>query len=130
MPIKGEGLARAFWAFDRALGGERPPTRVKMFAARRPLVVGLVTGLFFGGTYLISPEGGTDVAAGGIAGVLTGAWFAMFARIERARQRRLVRLGVWDGVHARSVGRAEAMDERRLDEGNRPSGPAGNGPRA
>jgi hypothetical protein len=80
--------------------------------------VWLVAGIFFGGLFLLSSED-VEVAAG--AGVLVGGWFAMFARFERGRQRRLVRLGLWDGVHANPVGRARAMTE------NRRGGPAGNG---
>ncbi|MFI0960629.1 hypothetical protein ACH4S8_04285 [Streptomyces sp. NPDC021080] len=46
--------------------------------------------------------------------VLFGGWFAMFARLEKGRQRRLVRLGVWDGAHAYPVGWTRAMPKRRI----------------
>ncbi len=112
MPVKGGDLARAYWAVDRALGGQRPPTRSQMFAARRPLVVWLVAGIVWWGLFIILLEGDVLPALG--IGVLLGGLLAMFARIERGRQRRLVRLGVWDGVHAHSVGETRAMDKRRI----------------
>ena len=112
MPIKGGDLARAYWAFDRVLGGQRPPTRSLTFAAWRPLVVWLVAGVFFWGLFLLVFEGDVLLALG--MGVLLGGWFAMFARFERGRQRRLVRLGVWDGVHAYPVGWTRAMAKRRI----------------
>ncbi|MFC7842807.1 hypothetical protein [Streptomyces sp. NPDC057382] len=112
MPVKGEDLARAYWAFDRALGGQRPPTRSQMFAARRPFVVWLVAGIVWWGLFIILLEGDVLPALG--IGMLLGGLLAMFARIERGRQRRLVRLGVWDGVHAHSVGETRAMDKRRI----------------
>ncbi|MFF8943063.1 hypothetical protein ACF1A5_12490 [Streptomyces sp. NPDC014864] len=112
MAIKGGALARAFWAFDRALGGQRPPTRSQMFAARRPLVVWLVAGIFLWGPFILVFEGDVLPALG--VGMLLGGWFALFARFERARQRRLVRLGVWDGIHPHSVGETRAMDKQRI----------------
>lgn len=112
MPIKGGDLTRAFWAFDRALGGQRPPTRSQMFVARRPLVVWLVVAIFLWGPFILVFEGDVLPALG--VGVLSGGWFALLARFERARQRRLVRLGVWDGIHPYSVGETRAVDKRRI----------------
>ncbi|MEW2154711.1 hypothetical protein AB0950_05350 [Streptomyces sp. NPDC007189] len=97
MPIRGGDPARAYWAVDRALGGERPPTRSQMFAARRPLVVAVVAGLFSSGLFLLASEGDVLPALG--MGVLLGGWFAMFARLERGRQRRLVRRGLRESAH-------------------------------
>ncbi|MFF3057173.1 hypothetical protein [Streptomyces sp. NPDC057909] len=83
-----------------------------MFAARRPLVVWLAAGIFSWGLCILSFQGDVLTALG--VGVLLGGWFALFARFERARQRHLVRLGVWDGIHAYSVGETRAMAKRRI----------------
>ncbi|GAA1428435.1 hypothetical protein GCM10009601_41650 [Streptomyces thermospinosisporus] len=68
------------------------------------------------GLFLILLEGKVLPALG--IGVLLGGVQVVFARIERGRQRRLVRLGVWDGVHAHSAGETRAMDKRRMHREN------------
>ncbi|MFH8470717.1 hypothetical protein [Streptomyces sp. NPDC017991] len=112
MPIRGGKLARAYWAVNRALGGQQPPTRQQMFAAKRPLVIWLVTGLLVWGPIILAAEGKVLLPLGIAAAY--GAMMAMFALLERRRQRRLVREGVWDGVHARPIGWTRAMDKRRI----------------
>ncbi|MGQ5637177.1 MULTISPECIES: hypothetical protein [unclassified Streptomyces] len=96
MSLRGGDPARAWRAVDRALGGERPPTGAQMFAARRPLVVGVVAGLVAWGLFVLASEG--DVLPALVVAVPAGGWFAVFARLERARQRRLVRLGLPEGA--------------------------------
>lgn len=72
----------------------------------------LVAGIFFWGLFLLVFEGDVLPALG--TGVVLGGWLGMFTRFERGRQRRLVRLGVWDGVHAYSIGETRAITKRRI----------------
>lgn len=72
----------------------------------------LVAGIFFWGLFLLASEGDVLLALG--MGVLVGGLVAVFARFERGRQRRLVRLGVWDGVHAYPVGWTRVMAKHRI----------------
>jgi hypothetical protein len=93
--------AEIFWAMDRALGGDQPPTSVQRLAARYPLRVGMVGSVFASGAFalpaLTSETHLSDLVLVLVGGVLMGAVFGLTARGERARQRRLRRRGVWDG---------------------------------
>ncbi|MDQ0950012.1 hypothetical protein QFZ24_003935 [Streptomyces phaeochromogenes] len=83
-----------------------------MSVARRPLVVGLAAGVVLWGLFIPVFEGAVLPALG--VGVLLGGFFGLLALIERGRQRRLVRRGVWDGVHAHPLGWTRAMAKRRI----------------
>ncbi|WP_398859380.1 DUF6404 family protein [Streptomyces chengmaiensis] len=92
-------LANGFWALDRALGGQRRPTRIQKWVARHPIGSGLCVAvpftLFF---LLLSREDEPDNPLFAVMfGVLMGLVFGLTAVSERLRQRRLKRLGVWDG---------------------------------
>ncbi|MFJ2261583.1 hypothetical protein ACIOKD_25135 [Streptomyces sp. NPDC087844] len=75
-----------------------------------------MAGLFVWGPIILA-AGGEVLLPLGIA-VAYGTVMAMFALLERRRQRRLVREGVWDGVHARPIGWTRAMDKRRIHSQN------------
>lgn len=92
-------LADAFGAWDRALGGQRPPTRVQKWAARHPARAGLCLAapftLFF---LMLSRADEPDDPLFAVGGGLTLALvFGVTALSEPLRQRRLMRLGLWDG---------------------------------
>ncbi|MCX2926280.1 DUF6404 family protein [Streptomyces sp. NEAU-W12] len=97
-------LVDAFWALDRALGGQRRPTRFQKWVGRHPIKAGLCValppaiffGLFF---WLVSDEEEpNNLLLAVIGGLLMGLIFSLFtAASERLRQRRLKRLGIWDG---------------------------------
>ncbi|MGW3248567.1 hypothetical protein [Streptomyces sp. NPDC001070] len=91
-------LVRAFRAVDRFLGGERPPTRTQRFAARHPLGVALGAGAI-GAAYflLLADVRPPDRLLAGASGFLLGGILGATALYERRRQRRLLRLGLWDG---------------------------------
>ncbi|WP_234344242.1 hypothetical protein [Streptomyces sp. NRRL F-5123] len=81
------------------MGGQRPPTRSQKWAARHPVATGLCaavpTTLFF---LALSP--GTapgDLAFAAFSGLALGLVFSLTAASERLRQRRLKRLGLWNG---------------------------------
>ncbi|WP_406726754.1 hypothetical protein WJ438_21965 [Streptomyces sp. GD-15H] len=89
----------AFWALDRALGGHRRPTRAQQRVARHPVRAGLCLAvpftLFF---WMVSPEGEpTGFLFAVLGGLLMGLVYTSFIALERLRQRRLKRLGMWDG---------------------------------
>ena len=92
-------LVDAFWAWDRALGGQRPPTRIQKWVARRPIGAGLCAAvpftLFF--LTLSREEEPDDLLFAVFAGLAMGVVFGLTAVSERLRQRRLKRLGIWDG---------------------------------
>lgn len=92
-------LGNAFWAVDRALGGQRRPTRIQKWVARHPVGAGLCMAVPFAFFFLmVSSEDESDgpvVAA--LAGLVVWLLFALTAAGERLRQRRLKRLGLWDG---------------------------------
>ncbi|MEV6995667.1 hypothetical protein AB0N87_42190 [Streptomyces sp. NPDC093228] len=91
-------LVRAFWAVDRLLGGERPPTRTQKFAARHPVVLSLLAGAVWAAYFLLLPDvQPSDYVIAPIGGFLLGGIFGLTALHERHRQRRLRRLGLWDG---------------------------------
>ncbi|CAM5500350.1 Integral membrane protein OS=Streptomyces aurantiogriseus OX=66870 GN=GCM10010251_04950 PE=4 SV=1 [Streptomyces aurantiogriseus] len=96
----GRSLVRLFWAMDRALGGDRPPTRAQRYAALHPLRVGLVAGAIATGAFalvaLTSRTHPTDIALVLLVGVMMGAIFALTARGERARQTRLRQRKIWN----------------------------------
>ncbi|MGW5169857.1 DUF6404 family protein [Streptomyces nodosus] len=96
-------LAGAFWALDRVLGGQRRPTRFQNWVGRHPIKAGLCTALpptlfftfFF---WLVSDEEESDnLLFAVIGGLVMGLVFGLVAASERLRQRRLKRLGIWDG---------------------------------
>ncbi|WP_232838460.1 hypothetical protein [Streptomyces geranii] len=94
----------AFWAVDRALGGQQRPTRFQKWVARHPVKAGLYVAapvslsftLFF--LLLSSAEEETEnLLVGVLFGLILGLIFGLTAASERLRQRRLKRLGIWDG---------------------------------
>ncbi|MGK5497984.1 hypothetical protein [Streptomyces sp. URMC 125] len=90
--------ARAWWAVDRILGGEQRPTRFQRFIARHPLGVGLTVGAPPAGISTALSEGSTvDTVIGVCFGGALGVVFGLTALSERHRQRRLLRLGRWNG---------------------------------
>lgn len=87
------------WALDRALGGQRRPTRIQKWVARHPVGTGLCLAMPFALFFLMvssedEPDGPVLAALGGL---VMGLLFGLTAAGERLRQRRLKRLGVWDG---------------------------------
>ncbi|MFF4542409.1 hypothetical protein [Streptomyces aureus] len=91
-------LGRALWAVDRLLGGERPPTRTQKFAARHPFVLSLLTGAVWAVYFLVLPDvQPSDYVIAPFGGLLLGGIFGFTALYERRRQRRLRRLGLWNG---------------------------------
>jgi len=83
---------------DRFLGGERPPTRSQKFAARHPFVVTLLAGTVWAAYFLLLPGvQPSDFLIAPVGGLLLGGIFGLTALHERHRQRRLRRLGLWDG---------------------------------
>ncbi|MER6080768.1 hypothetical protein [Streptomyces sp. NPDC001833] len=91
-------LVRAFWAMDRLLGGERPPTRTQKFTARHPVVLSLLTGAVWAAYFLLLPDvQPSDYVIAPIGGFLLGGIIGLTALHERHRQHRLRRLGLWDG---------------------------------
>ncbi|PWI09502.1 hypothetical protein DIZ27_16925 [Streptomyces sp. NWU339] len=88
----------AFWALDQALGGHQRPARVHRWVARHPVLFGLCTGVPFALLFaVIGSEEESDGLFAVVVGLLMGSVFALFAFLERLRQRRLKRLGIWDG---------------------------------
>lgn len=89
----------AFWALDQGLGGQRRPTRVQKWAARRPLRAGLCAAVPMTLLCLtLSREGEpADLLFAAAAGLSMHVVFGLTAVAERLRQRRLKRLGLWDG---------------------------------
>lgn len=55
MPETGRRLMRTFWAVDRFLGGERPPTRTQKFAARYPVLPACLAGTIWVAYFLLLP---------------------------------------------------------------------------
>lgn len=92
-------LADGFWAFDRALGGLRRPTRIQKWVARHPIGTGLCAAVPL--TLLLlslsREEEPDDPVFAVVLGLLMGLVFGLTAISERFRQRRLKRLGIWDG---------------------------------
>ncbi|MFE6777879.1 hypothetical protein [Streptomyces sp. NPDC057702] len=95
---RGERVRRvvvdAFWSVDRALGGQRRPTRSQRWGARHPIAVGggvaVVFALFL---WTISEGAGpTDALLAVALGVVMGLFFLLVTLAERRRQRRLARL--------------------------------------
>ncbi len=91
---------RAFWGVDRTLGGLEPPSRSQQFAARRPVAVGVwmatpVT-VLLGVANLDDLDTVSDVLLLLGGGLAFGLIFGLTALGERARQRRLQRLGLWE----------------------------------
>lgn len=90
----------AWWAADRALGGQRRPTRVQKGVARHPIGAGLGAAvpctLFF--LTLSRGEEPHDLVLAVLFGLVMGCVFGLTAASERLRQRRLKRLGLWDGT--------------------------------
>lgn len=89
----------AFWAWDRALGGQRRPTRIQKWVARHPIRTGLCAAVPFTIFYLTlsREEEPDDLLFAALAGLAMGGVFGLTAVLERLRQRRLKRLGIWDG---------------------------------
>jgi len=100
MTNRRRGLSDAFWAVDRALGGQRRPTRVQKWVARHPIGTGLAVAVPFTlFLLLLSREDEPDDPAFAVLfGLMMGAVFGLTAVSERLRQRRLRRLGRWDGT--------------------------------
>jgi hypothetical protein len=92
-------LADVFWAGDRALGGQRPPTRIQKWVARHPIGSGLCAAipstLFC--LALSRGEEPNDPFFAVVFGLAMGLVFGLTAYSERLRQRRLKRLGLWNG---------------------------------
>lgn len=100
----GRSAGKAFWALDRALGGQRRPTRFQRWAGRYPvragLCVGLPTALFFALFLVLVAEEtrAADLFVAAALGLLPGAVLGLTVASERLRQYRLKRTGTWDGV--------------------------------
>ncbi|GAA2693827.1 hypothetical protein [Streptomyces lunalinharesii] len=92
-------LVNAFWAVDRALGGQRRPTRIQKWVARHPVGAGLCMAAPFTLAFLmLSREDEPDDPFFAVLfGLLLAVVFGLTAVSERLRQRRLKRLGLWDG---------------------------------
>ncbi|MFI7359786.1 DUF6404 family protein [Streptomyces avidinii] len=93
-------LGQAFWALDRALGGQRRPTQFQKWAARHPIKAGLSMATPFVLFLLVlSPDGeeSENLLFAVLFGLVMGVVFGLTAASERLRQRRLKRLGIWDG---------------------------------
>ncbi|MFF2405512.1 hypothetical protein [Streptomyces sp. NPDC058092] len=88
-----------FWALDRALGGQRRPNRIQKWVARHPIGTGLCAAVPFTlFLLLVSPgEEPDDPLFAVFFGLVTGLVLGLTAASERLRQRRLKRLGMWDG---------------------------------
>ncbi|MGW4382258.1 hypothetical protein [Kitasatospora sp. NPDC004531] len=94
-----QSLADGFRARDRALGGQRPPTRIQKWVARHPLGTGLCAAVPFTVFLLLlsREEEPDDPFFAVVFGLAMGLVFGLTAVSERLRQRRLKRLGLWDG---------------------------------
>jgi hypothetical protein len=88
-------LGDALWAVDRALGGQRRPTRIQKWVARHPISAGLCLAVPFTLFFLmVSPEDEADSPLlAMLGGLIMGLLFALTAGAERLRQRRHKRLG-------------------------------------
>ncbi|MER8042534.1 hypothetical protein [Streptomyces sp. NPDC094032] len=96
MPKIPPALVKGFWAVDRFLGGDEPPTRVQRFVGRHPLVPGVSIGLLVFAVIVVPPgTQAVDVVAGIVFGAALGLTYYGTAIGERARQRRLIRQGIW-----------------------------------
>lgn len=86
-------LGKIFRAIDRALGGTQPPDRPQRFAARHPLVVGLLAGLasFLFGLVVSDHDSGVSLFPISLFGIVMGSIFAATGYAERKRQARLER---------------------------------------
>jgi hypothetical protein len=91
--------ADALRTLDRALGGQRRPTRIQKWVARHPIGTGLCVAVPVT-LFSLMPARGEEphdplfaVAFGPALGLV----FALTAASERLRQRRLKRPGIWDG---------------------------------
>ncbi|MGW8872406.1 hypothetical protein [Streptomyces mirabilis] len=83
---------------DRFLGGERPPTRTQKFVARHPVLLALLAGTVWAAYFLLLPGvQQSDFVIAPVGGFLLGGTLGLTAFYERHRQRRLRRLGLWDG---------------------------------
>ncbi|MCC3775427.1 hypothetical protein [Streptomyces sp. UNOB3_S3] len=93
-------LVDAFWAWDRDRGGQRRPTRIQKRVARHPVVTGLCMAVPFTLFFLMlsREEEPDDPLFALFAGLAMGIVFGLTAFSERLRQRRLKRLGIWDGA--------------------------------
>ncbi|MFI0898383.1 hypothetical protein [Streptomyces sp. NPDC020983] len=90
-------LVRGFWAVDRYLGGNKPPTRFQRFVGRHPLAPAVALGVLVLALAVVPPGTQTvDVEAGFTFGTLLGLTYYLTAIYERARQRRLIRQGIWE----------------------------------
>lgn len=90
-------LVRGFWVLDRYMGGNRPPTRFQRFVGHHPLAPAVAIGLLFL-ALLVMPSGtqAVDIEVGIAVGALLGLTYYLAAIYERARQRRLIRQGIWE----------------------------------
>jgi xanthine/uracil permease len=94
-------LVRAFWAADRALGGQRPPGKTqRWFAARHPVRLALTTSICWAAFFLLFSDDVqlADLVIGLPAGIVASAIIGLMAHYEKLRQQRLRRLGLWDGT--------------------------------
>ncbi|MFB9440116.1 hypothetical protein [Streptomyces showdoensis] len=90
-------LVEGFWALDRFLGGKLPPTRVQLFVGRHPLALAAAIGLAVFAVFAAPPDTqAVDIQAGLVFGALLGLTYYGTATYERARQRRLIRDGIWE----------------------------------
>ncbi|MER5215449.1 hypothetical protein ABT063_34140 [Streptomyces sp. NPDC002838] len=81
-------LVDAFWVWDRALRGQRRPTRIQIWVAVPVTLFCLM---------LSREEEPYDPLFAAFAGLAMGLVFGLTAVPERLRQRRLKCLGIWDG---------------------------------
>jgi len=95
----------AYRAVNRALGGELPPTRLQRYAARSPIAMSIIasTPLVTFSLLLGLPSNGSwgDAPLGAGLGLCLAPVLYPFLLLERRRQRRLVRLGLWRGEEPR-----------------------------
>ncbi|MFG2113749.1 hypothetical protein ACGFRB_14140 [Streptomyces sp. NPDC048718] len=92
-------LANAFWAWDKSLGGQRRPTTIQKWVARHPIGTGLCVAVPATLVLLLlaREDEPRDPLFAVIFGLLLGLVYGLTAVSERLRQRRLKRLGIWNG---------------------------------
>jgi hypothetical protein len=94
------GCARIYWRIERDLGGLEAPSRLQQIAARRPLAVAVWTATLVTAILALGNLDNLHTIADAIPLVLGGLAFSLLFGLtalgERARQRRLQRMGLWN----------------------------------
>ncbi|MEW1718898.1 hypothetical protein [Streptomyces sp. NPDC093109] len=95
----GRKAKEALVTVDRLMGGQEPPTRFQLFAARHPVAVGFAVAapLLLVSLVTVLPDDGFAEALVFVGfAVALGAIFGGTAFAERLRQRRLVARGLYE----------------------------------